>query len=318
MATPSPSSSPLLEGCPPGLWRPPEWKKKAKPHAVTRDWADLPRDALLLVLEKLRQADVLRGPELVCRPWHLAARDEPSLWRRIDLRLSHLPDPSSVRRFRQMGCAAVRRSQGSCEAVYSEGAIDDEAISLLKESALLLKSLRLINCMWINDRISHNISHLVMLEELEISNCNFNKFSSTCSAVGYCCPHLKRFRLSSSCFIKRPVWGAIDCEVEGITLMRGLRSLQLFAQTISTTGLAAILDSCVQIDSLDIRHCFHVEMGDELMSRCSKFETLRLPHDSTDDYDLEFSAPDMNTESPRPRPVRNYRDDGCAFLEDVY
>lgn len=100
--------------------------------------------------------------------------------------------------------------------------------------------------------------------------------------------------------------------------MRGLRSLQLFAQTISTTGLTAILDSCVQIDSLDIRHCFHVEMGDELMSRCSKFETLRLPHDSTDDYDLEFSAPDMNTESPRPRRVHNYGDDGAPFLEDVY
>ncbi|XP_020165695.1 putative F-box/LRR-repeat protein 9 [Aegilops tauschii subsp. strangulata] len=318
MATPSPSSSLLLEGRPPGLWPPPEWKKKTKPQAVTRDWADLPRDALLLVLEKLHQVDVLRGPELVCRPWHLAARDEPSLWRRIDLRLSHLPDPSSVWRFHEMGCAAVRRSRGSCEAVYSEGAIDEEAIPLLVESAHLLKSLRLINCIWINDRICYNISHLVMLEELEISNCGVRKFSSTCFAVGYSCPHLKRFRLSSSCFIKRPVWGAVDCEVEGITRMRGLRSLQLFAQTISTTGLAAILDSCVQLDSLDIRHCFHVEMGDELMSRCSKFEILRLPHDSTDDYDLEFSAPDMSTESPRPRRMRNYGDEGGAFLEDVY
>lgn len=133
MATPSPSSSLLLEGRPPGLWPPPEWKKKTKPEEVTRDWAELPRDALLLVLEKLHQVDVLLGAELVCRPWHRATRDEPSLWRRIDLRLSHLPDPSSYR-FLPMGHTAIRRSRGSCEALYSEGAIDEEAISLLKES----------------------------------------------------------------------------------------------------------------------------------------------------------------------------------------
>ncbi|KAI4968467.1 hypothetical protein ZWY2020_045797 [Hordeum vulgare] len=135
------------------------------------------------------EGEATGGAELVCRPWHRATRDESSLWRRIDLRFSHLPNPSSYR-FLPMSHAAIR--------------------------ALSLKSLGLINCVWINDRISHNMSHLVMLEDhQEISNCSFSTFSSICFAVGYSCPRLKRFRLSSFCFIKRPVWGPIDSQVGG-------------------------------------------------------------------------------------------------------
>ena len=35
--------------------------------AETRDWAELPRDALLAVLQMLDHADVVMGVELVCR-----------------------------------------------------------------------------------------------------------------------------------------------------------------------------------------------------------------------------------------------------------
>ncbi|KAM0885237.1 hypothetical protein ACQ4PT_030472 [Festuca glaucescens] len=239
-----------------------------------RDWAELPRDALLLVLEKLHHVDVLRGPELVCRTWHSAVRDEPALWRRIDFRHQRVDD--STRWFlRLMAYAAVRRSRGR---------------------ALWLKSLRIISCERIADRrLSSDIARFHMLELLEISNCYPGSFSRTCIVVGNSCPRLKSFRLSSPSFFR---WNwikhEVDSEVEGITRMRGLRSLQLFAQTVSTSGLASILDSCVQLESLDIRHCFNIEMGDDMMARCSRFETVRLPFDSTDDYDLEFCAQDMN------------------------
>jgi hypothetical protein len=76
--------------------------------------------------------------------------------------------------------------------------------------------------------------------------------------------------------------------------MRGLRVLQLFAQTVTTGGLTSILDSCVQLESLDIRHCFNIKMSNDMMARCSMFQTLRLPFDPTDNYDLDFSAQDMN------------------------
>lgn len=40
--------------------------------------------------------------------------------------------------------------------------------------------------------------------------------------------------------------------------MRGLQSLQLFGNSFSIVGLAAILDGCPRLDSFDIRHCFNV------------------------------------------------------------
>ncbi|XP_003580962.3 putative F-box/LRR-repeat protein 23 [Brachypodium distachyon] len=303
-ATPSSSSpgSRLLQGPPPPE---PEKTKKQKTEKEedVRDWAELPRDALLLVLEKLSQVDVFRGPELVCGPWRRAALDEPTLWRHIDLRHCHV-DASSRWCLRPMAHAAVRRSRG-CEALRGEGAVDEWVISLLENSPHSLKSLRMISCERITDRLSNSIPWFYKLEELEISNCDPGAFSSTCIVVGNSCPNMKRFRLSSPRFYKRRR-RRIDCEVEGITRMRGLRSLQLFAQTISTDGLSSILNSCVQLESLDIRHCFNIEMEEEMVARCSRFRSLKLPYDSTHDYDLEFSAPDMRLESPRAMTYEDY------------
>jgi hypothetical protein len=98
-----------------------------------RDWAELPRDALLLVLEKLHHVDVLRGPELVCRTWHRAARDEPALWRHIDFRHQRVDD-STRWSLRLMAYAAVRRSRGRCEAFWGDGTVDERVMSLLEDS----------------------------------------------------------------------------------------------------------------------------------------------------------------------------------------
>lgn len=51
------------------------------PEEAARDWSELPRDALLSVLHRLDNVDVLTGAGQVCRPWRQAARDEPELWR---------------------------------------------------------------------------------------------------------------------------------------------------------------------------------------------------------------------------------------------
>ena len=126
MATPSSSSSALLEGCPPEL-------RKTKKDQQGRDWAELPRDALLLVLEKLHHVDVLQGPEAVCRSWRHAARDEPALWRRIDFRHRRVDD-STRWSLRLMAYAAVRRSQGSCVAFWGDGTVDERVMSLLLDS----------------------------------------------------------------------------------------------------------------------------------------------------------------------------------------
>jgi hypothetical protein len=110
---------------------------KGQEEDETRDWAELPRDALLAVLGRLDQADVLMGVEHVCRPWRHAAREEPELWRRFDLRgRVALASPAGV--LKAMAYAAARRGGGRCEAFWVEGVRDDSFVfflSSMSESA---------------------------------------------------------------------------------------------------------------------------------------------------------------------------------------
>lgn len=176
--------------------------------------------------------------------------------------------------------------------------------------ALSLRSLRLISCQGIYDsmRLASVMTKFSLLEELELSNC-WGAFPETLAAVGKACPLLTRLRLSSKRFIKREPIAVISGEVTAIaTTMPALRSLQLFANRLGNRALVAILDGCLHLESLDIRHCFNVVMNDEMHSRCSGMQTLRLPGDSTDDYDLEFSSPEMVLPEAR-RPEVDFDED---------
>nr|CAB3503050.1 unnamed protein product [Digitaria exilis] len=89
----------------------------------TRNWAELPLDALLAVLVRLDLADVLLGAGHLCRPWRRAAREEPVLWRRIDIgRSSKL---GMDYRFQPAVRAAVRRRVRWCEAFCADGSNGD-------------------------------------------------------------------------------------------------------------------------------------------------------------------------------------------------
>jgi len=73
--------------------------------------------------------------------------------------------------------------------------------------------------------------------------------------------------------------------------MTGLRSLQIFGNNLTNAGLTVTLDNCNQLESLNIRHCFNVEMDNTLRAKCAGIKTLRLPDDSTDDYDFIVLPP---------------------------
>ncbi|VAH67309.1 unnamed protein product [Triticum turgidum subsp. durum] len=73
--------------------------------------------------------------------------------------------------------------------------------------------------------------------------------------------------------------------------MHELRSLQLFGNCLTNKGLAAILDNYRHLESLDIRYCFNIDMDGALRSKCARISPVRLPNDSTDDYDFEVQEP---------------------------
>ncbi|KQJ95471.2 hypothetical protein BRADI_3g17399v3 [Brachypodium distachyon] len=245
------------------------------PAAVeARDWAELPMDILTALLHKLDHIEILMGAGQVCRSWRSAARD-----------------------------VAVRRSAGQCEAFWGEYAADEDLLHFLGDRAPSLKSLCLISCYHVLEGFAEAIKKFPLLEELELSLCPNISGNHVFEVVGIACPQLRRFRLSNQCFFSfeesednysfegsEDVYNK-DEEAQGIATMHELRSLQLFANNITNAGLTTILDNCPHLESPDIRHCFNVNMEATLLAKCSHIKALRLPYDSTDDYDFQVQAP---------------------------
>jgi hypothetical protein len=143
-----------------------------------------------------------------------------------------------------------------------------------------------------NEGIEEATKEFPLLEELELSFC-YNVTHEAYAAIGAACPQLKRFRLSKRSFYDSGGirWKNND-DAGGISKMHGLRSLQLFANNLTNEGLSTILDNCPNLESLDIRHCFNIDMGDDsLRAKCSRIKMLRPPDDSTDDYDFQVQKP---------------------------
>ncbi|GJN39454.1 hypothetical protein PR202_gb28575 [Eleusine coracana subsp. coracana] len=180
-----------------------------------------------------------------------------------------------------MAAAAVRRSAGQCEAFWGEYAGDDRFILYLSERAPMLNSLRFISCYDVcEEAFMEAMRKFPLLEELELS-ISPNVYGEAYGVVGESCPHLKRFRLSKNCFISIE-GGGFDKneEARGIAKMHELRSLQLFNCELTDTGLAAILDGCPHLDSLDIRQCFNVTMdAAAIRTKYATITSLKLPHD---------------------------------------
>nr|CAB3480299.1 unnamed protein product [Digitaria exilis] len=140
--------------------------------SCARDWADgLPADVLLAIFHRLDHIDILMVADRVCHTWCAAARDEPSLWRRITMR----GDEGIARRINRCGmaCEAVRRSAGQCEAFCGEYAGDDGFLIYLAQQSPCLRSLRLISCSGVTDEgFIEVVKALPLIDELELSLCD--------------------------------------------------------------------------------------------------------------------------------------------------
>jgi hypothetical protein len=121
---------------------------------------------------------------------------------------------------------------------------------------------------------------LPLLEELSISYCSLS--NEALEAVGRCCPHLKSLKFNIRRYAKYN-----DEEAFAIAAnMSELRHLQLVGNRLTNDGLQAIFDGCPYLESLDLRRCFNLTPAGDLGRRCAqRIKHLRLPYDSTDDFE---------------------------------
>lgn len=254
-----------------------------------------------MILKKVGVVDILQSAQKVCMAWRSVSKD-PALWRSIDMRNCG-DDLWDVMAFdvEKMATHAIDRSCGQLLEFNFCGFGSDELLRYIGERASQLRRLQLVYPYSVSDDgLIEAAKKLPLLEELHIYNGFLSK--EALLNVGRCCPLLKSLKFNNRGF-RAPHMEYDDEALAIAETMPGLHQLQLFGNNLTNDGLKAILDGCPNLESLDLRHCFNVNLGGTLGIRCSEqIKHLRRPHDSTDDcefymtlyngYDDDYSLDD--------------------------
>ena len=153
---------------------------------------------------------------------------------------------------------------------------------------------------------------LPLLEELDVSFITLS--GDSLRVVGQSCPYLKTFKLNCVGDIRTANEGDDDALAIAET-MPGLHNLQLFGNKLTDAGLNVIIDHCLNLEHLDLRQCFNVNLLGDLEKRCDeRIKVFRRPNDSTYDYPYDATAIDMFSDEVvfRIMPDANYYPDLMA------
>ncbi|XP_055805544.1 putative F-box/LRR-repeat protein 23 [Solanum dulcamara] len=276
-----------------------EWRIKQKiPQKASSSappppprWVDLPREITADILRRVGVVDTLLNAQNVCTTWWEVCHDS-SMWRVIDMRNAEDVEMDGV--FHKACRVAVDRSQGQLSKINIEYFGNDYLLKYIAERSNQLRHLRLVGC----DTISKGCLAAVaenfpLLEELHIYLSAINIVDI--EAFGRSCSQLKSFTLNA-CGFRGGLTGFsrlqinVNDQAHAIAVnMPELRHLALFGNTMTNEGLCAILDGCPRLESLDLRHCYSIDLEGDLETRCrQQIVDLKCPHDCTHGY--EFSA----------------------------
>ncbi|KAL6639750.1 hypothetical protein ACP70R_022572 [Stipagrostis hirtigluma subsp. patula] len=106
----------------------------------SRHGAELPPELVSSVFHRLDPVQIMLAADKVCRSWRRAARDEPELWRRVDMRGHRALSFRGLVDLDKMAADAVLHSRGQCEAFCGEGFdVDDDLLRFLADQGAIAK-----------------------------------------------------------------------------------------------------------------------------------------------------------------------------------
>ncbi|KAM5587553.1 F-box protein SKIP19-like [Rosa sericea] len=262
--------------------------------APIRNWTELPEDVTAAILSRLGAIDILETAQKVCKTWYKVCKD-PLMWRIVDFRDDDLP---KVHDLGKMCRYAVDRSDGKLVSINLDSFATDELLKYITDSSSGIRCLRLVRCDITSEGLSAVSSRLTLLEELEISHCSVSH--ETLEVVGASCPLLKSLKLNSRWYS----FAHEECNKHALAIagtMHNLHHLQIFANKLTNDGLQAILDGCPPLESLDLRQCYNLNLEEDLEKRLvERIKLLRLPDDSTDDYEFDATVLEYGSDNSEP------------------
>ncbi|XP_004299010.1 PREDICTED: putative F-box/LRR-repeat protein 23 [Fragaria vesca subsp. vesca] len=312
--------------------RPREPKKQTLSNS--RNWIDLPDDITASILSRLSMFDILERAQMVCLTWRRICKD-PLTWRTIRMEFDiHLPQEKVNGNFtsdkrekhlrksfsaHKMCRHAIHLSFGNLVDISIRNCGTDELHQHMTDSSRGIRRLSIVFSAHITMKgLSKVALKIPLLEDLEISyipkSCNpFERYPykehESLQVIGHSCPLLKSLRWNKH---EGDIFTFSDnCDAFAIArTMHGLQNLQLFGNWLSHQGLHDILEGCPRLESLDLRECIHLRPSkqwgwrvkgrshlEDLRTRCfERIKNLRLPEDSTDDYEHIVIHGIVNTE----------------------
>lgn len=257
-----------------------KWVKKT-------NWLDLPADITANILHRLGAIEILESAQKVCTAWRKICKD-PAMWRVIDM--ENLGDLGGMPYDLEKMCMhAIDRSQGQLVDINIEYFGTDELMEYLAqgERSSQLKRIQ-ISCCYssIYESWSEFLKKAPLLEEIELTFTDISE-ESVADASQYC-PMLKIFKYNErgsrdegQPFNQEFTDYGDDFVMAIAKGMSQIRHLQLIGSAMTNKGLQAILDGCPQLESLDLRRCFYINLDGSCGKLCrERIKDLKLPRDS--------------------------------------
>ncbi|XP_047308236.1 putative F-box/LRR-repeat protein 9 [Impatiens glandulifera] len=247
------------------------------------NWMEgLPHDVTVAILQKVGVIDILENVQHVCPSWHEICQD-PALWRSIDM--SNINHSYTSYEMFEIIKQAIDRSCGQLIDLNLEYYCNDDILKYITDRKNQVRRLKLVTCRDItNYGLSEAAKMMPSMEELHLHSVRITEVGL--ENVGRSCPGLKSLthnRFSALINVDDP-----NSEALAISrTMPQLRHLSLVGNSMTNTGLQAILDACPHLESLDLRRCNCVDLSGELGKKCSSLKTFHHPNEFIVDYDSE-------------------------------
>ncbi|MED6132816.1 hypothetical protein PIB30_022459 [Stylosanthes scabra] len=215
-------------------------------------WANLPRDVIQTIFNKLGAIEVLTNASRVCRSWRKISM-EPSTWHTVDMRPFGHPKFMDYQLDR-LCRRAIHRSRGNLVDITIDGGS--------------LRRLRLVRC---HHKISVKglcdmLKKLPLLEELEITHCKGLSFLALQDITRHT-PLLKSLKFNQQDCIYSINVGHLSAIAESLPK---LSYLQLTKSPLDKLSFRAILDRCPHLETLDLRQCYGLDIEEMIQETRTK------------------------------------------------
>ncbi|CAN0899471.1 F-box protein FBW2 [Linum grandiflorum] len=247
-----------------------------------RPWDELIPDALGLIFSKLCLQDILTVVPRVCKSWNRTVLG-PYCWQEIDIEeWSEQCLPDQLDRMLEM---LITRSSGSLRKLSVTCFRNEAMFPFLADHARSLQTLRLPRSS-LNDTIVEQIAgRLSMITFLDLSYCSkigagaLEVLGTKCKSLVGLCRNMHPLDEADK--------EAQEKEARAIaTTMPKLKHLEMAYHLIGTENALKILSSCTDLEFMDLRGCWDVELDDKLLQE--KFPKLKVLGPFVMDYYYEM------------------------------